>query len=47
MVDLQYGYPIGTSIKAFFKGIETWKKETILKQVLVFIYIYHKLKSCF
>ncbi|KAA3458007.1 Transmembrane protein TauE like protein [Gossypium australe] len=26
---------VGTSTKAFFKGVETWKKETILKQVLV------------
>ncbi|XVE71061.1 hypothetical protein DITRI_Ditri10aG0119800 [Diplodiscus trichospermus] len=26
---------IGTSTKAFLKGVETWKKETILKKILV------------
>ncbi|XP_061336534.1 sulfite exporter TauE/SafE family protein 3-like [Gastrolobium bilobum] len=26
---------IGTSIKAFFKGVETWKKETIIKEETV------------
>lgn len=25
---------IGTSTKAFFKGVETWKKETIMKKVI-------------
>lgn len=25
---------IGTSTKAFFKGVETWKKETIIKKVV-------------
>jgi len=25
---------VGTSAKAFFKGVETWKKETIMKEVI-------------
>lgn len=25
---------VGTSTKALFKGIETWKKETIMKKVI-------------
>ena len=28
----------GTSTKAFLKGVETWKQETILKKVLDFFY---------
>lgn len=32
---------LGTSTKAFLKGVETWKKETIMKKVLFsFIYIF-------
>lgn len=27
----------GTSTKAFLKGVETWKKETILKRVMLFL----------
>nr|AFK45505.1 unknown [Lotus japonicus] len=29
--------PAGTSIKAFFKGVETWKKETIIKEETVML----------
>lgn len=29
-------YPVGTSTKAFIKGVDTWKKETIMKKVLLF-----------
>ncbi|GMN39924.1 hypothetical protein TIFTF001_009148 [Ficus carica] len=33
---------LGTSVKAFFKGIETWKKETILKKVTILENLYWK-----
>ncbi|GER44174.1 sulfite exporter TauE/SafE family protein [Striga asiatica] len=31
---------IGTSTKAFFKGVETWKKETIIKKVSIIDNVY-------
>ncbi|KAK6124991.1 hypothetical protein DH2020_041265 [Rehmannia glutinosa] len=33
---------IGTSTKAFFKGVETWKKETIIKKVSIIDNVYWK-----
>ncbi|KAL0441528.1 UNVERIFIED_CONTAM: Sulfite exporter TauE/SafE family protein 3 [Sesamum radiatum] len=33
---------IGTSLKAFFKGVETWKKETIIMKVSIIDNVYWK-----
>lgn len=38
---------IGTSTKAFFKGVETWKKETIIKKVLWNFYLFQSRISFF